>query len=786
MKRGIGVLLICCLLLAAIPAGATGGTVMASGTVGPEGAPWRLYSNGIVVVDEGLITEGWSQWFSYKADIHTIIFTGPITAGPYLQALFSGLENLHTIEGLEHFDTRNVTDMSGMFSGTAVTRLDLSSWDTNNVTDMLGMFSGAQYLTNLNLSDWDTRNVTDMSRMFFGAQYLTNLNLSGWDTSSVTQMNSMFARTGITRLDLSSWDTRNVTCMHGMFFDTAATHLNLSGWDTRNVGDMSSMFSNSAVVRLDLSSWDTRNVTDMSRMFLFADITSLDLSNWDTRNVTDMNMMFYAARYLTSLDISGFDTRNVTDMSFMFADSGLTNLDLSGWDTRNVTDMSYMFLQARDLAYLDLSGWDTRNVTSMTSMFSGADAVACLDVSSWDTRNVTCMFGMFTATAVTRLDLSGWDTSNVTSMGGMFSATRYLTSLDISGFDTRNVKSMSHMFAGTALSSLDLSGFNTHNVSDMQGMFRDTRNLATLNLSGWDTRNVTFMLQMFLGATSLIRLDLSGFDTRSVTYMDDMFQDTWALRMLTLGPNFRFIEGDRHCNNTRYIQLPAVPLDGRWQNMGTGTILTPAGKHEFTSNELVAHLTNTAMADTWVWQDLFADLSMSHWAVDSIIFTVINEMMEGTSTDTFEPETTLTRAQLVTVLHRMAGSPRVTFRNVFTDVSDGRWYSDTVIWAYEAGVVEGVSRERFAPRANLTREQFATMLHRFAKVMEHDMDVPMDFCVSEFRDYIYVSDWATESMYWANHNELITGTTATTLSPQGTATRAQCATILQRFVTAFG
>ena len=118
------------------------------------------------------------------------------------------------------------------------------------------------------------------------------------------------------------------------------------------------------------------------------------------------------------------------------------------------------------------------------------------------------------------------------------------------------------------------------------------------------------------------------------------------------------------------------------------------------------------------------------------------------------------------------------------DVLPDQWYSYAVIWAFNAGIVRGTDRGVFAPEANITREQFATMLLRYAQVMRQYVRIPPDFDLSQFTDCSDVSDWAYHAMRWAVYNGLITGTTPTTLSPQNPVTRAQCAAMLMRYIQA--
>ncbi|MCL2843545.1 MAG: BspA family leucine-rich repeat surface protein, partial [Oscillospiraceae bacterium] len=438
--RGICVILAALMLLTAVPVGAVATEVITSGTVGVGGAPWRLYSDGTLVVDEGFIEwANWqSPWHNYREHIFKIVFTGPITAGTLLRSLFANLANVTIIEGLEDWDTSRVTDMINLFSyASSLENLDLSSWDTGSVTNMGG-----------------SMGIINRNGMFQNTRRLASLDVSGWDTSSVTNMSGMFASSGLTSLDLSGWDTSSVTNMGDIFLASDLTSLDLSGWDTSSVTNMSFMFSHSNLTSLDLSSWDTSNVTDMSFMFSYnSSLTSLDLSGWDTGSVISTRGMFRNASNLTTLELSGWDTGSVRDMSGMFfGASSLTSLNLSGWNTGNVTDMSFMFLNTSSLTSLDLSDWDTRNVTNMWSMFRGASSLTSLDVSGWDTRNVTSMWNMFgDVSNLLSLDLSSWNTGSTTDMGSMFSGAHSLISLDLSGWDTRGLTTgrMSGMFRGT-------------------------------------------------------------------------------------------------------------------------------------------------------------------------------------------------------------------------------------------------------------------------------------------------------------------------------------------------
>ena len=150
----------------------------------------------------------------------------------------------------------------------------------------------------------------------------------------------------------------------------------------------------------------------------------------------------------------------------------------------------------------------------------------------------------------------------------------------------------------------------------------------------------------------------------------------------------------------------------------------------------------------------------------------------------FAPETEMTRSMLVTVLWRLAGQPAAASGIDFTDVAAGQWYSDAVKWASANGVVNGMTANTFGVSGNITREQMAAMLYRYAQYAGLDTTASVDLSI--YKDSGDISAYAEDAMAWAVANGLIGGMTADTLVPGGNATRAQVATILVRFAEKFG
>ena len=187
-------------------------------------------------------------------------------------------------------------------------------------------------------------------------------------------------------------------------------------------------------------------------------------------------------------------------------------------------------------------------------------------------------------------------------------------------------------------------------------------------------------------------------------------------------------------------------------------------------------LPGTALA---AGENPFTDVPASHWAHDDITYVYENDLMNGTDGSLFSPESTTTRAQVVTVLYRLAGQPAADWANPFWDVPASTWFHDAVTWAWENDITGGVSSTHFGAGNAVTREQLAAFLYRYAQDQGYDTSARAD--LSGYSDAGLVSSYATEALSWANATGLITGTTGTTLSPQGSATRAQVATILSRF-----
>lgn len=180
------------------------------------------------------------------------------------------------------------------------------------------------------------------------------------------------------------------------------------------------------------------------------------------------------------------------------------------------------------------------------------------------------------------------------------------------------------------------------------------------------------------------------------------------------------------------------------------------------------------------WKNPFTDVTESDWFFDGVKYISENGLMSGMDDTEFAPNLTLTRGMLVTVLYRLSGETAVNKGIPFADVTAGSYYADAVSWAQQNKIILGISETEFAPDENITREQIAVILYRFAEFMGYDISAGAD--ISAYADYNEITGYALSAMRYAVGSGLMKGKTETTLNPKDNATRAEIAAILGRFI----
>ena len=465
---------------------------------------------GAYALNEGISMPGWIDKKNTKKVVFDASFANARPTSCHYW--FCKFTNLTEIEGIEHLNTENVTNMNSMFDRcSALTSLDLTNFNTAKVTDMRYMFMGCNALTTIFVSDkFVTSQVTKSVEMFHMCINLigaieydgskSDHNYANYETGYFTPKGGFHA--------YAEFDegTGTLTFRRGASKPEGAYDLYegiyYPGWW---YGQKKEKIK---TVVFDASFANARPKSCYGWFSGCSNLTEIKgIEYLNTEKVTNMQEMFNACSKLTSLNLSNFNTAEVTNMSYMFKScKALTSLDLTNFNTEKVMDMQGMFWECSDLTSLNLTSLNTENVTDMTGMFKDCTDLTSLDLSNFNTAKVTKMNQMFfQCYALTSLDLSSFNTAEVTKMDNMFKSCNDLTSLDLTSFNTAEVTNMSNMFRlCKALTSLDLSNFNTAKVENMKEMFYNSNALTTIYASDkFVTDKVTNSGSMFYGCTEL-------------------------------------------------------------------------------------------------------------------------------------------------------------------------------------------------------------------------------------------------------------------------------------------
>ena len=203
------------------------------------------------------------------------------------------------------------------------------------------------------------------------------------------------------------------------------------------------------------------------------------------------------------------------------------------------------------------------------------------------------------------------------------------------------------------------------------------------------------------------------------------------------------------------------------------------GKYNFTMPSGGVTVDVTFIPEDWP----FVDVTEDKWYYDAVAYVYQQGIMVGMSETTFEPNTTVNRAQVVQMLYNLEGQPQVSGDSGFSDIWDGQWYAKAVAWASANDVVAGYEDGTFRPTRAVTREEFAQILYNYAKFKGYDLSASAD--LGKFPDSGQVSSWAETALGWANGNGLINGHDDGRLDPKGSTIRAQAASILMNFDKGF-
>ena len=193
----------------------------------------------------------------------------------------------------------------------------------------------------------------------------------------------------------------------------------------------------------------------------------------------------------------------------------------------------------------------------------------------------------------------------------------------------------------------------------------------------------------------------------------------------------------------------------------------------------VQKLTDAKKAYSNIATVRFVDVPKTAWFAHDVNYVIERDIMKGTASNMFSPNSTTTRGMLVSMLYNLEGKPEITVEADFVDVDAREWFVSAVHWAATNGIVSGYEDGTFRPYDKVTRQEMAAFLYRYAEYKQYDCNADVD--LHHFSDADEIGAWAESAMKWANTQKLINGLPDGTLAPKGTATRAQVAAIITRF-----
>jgi len=329
----------------------------------------------------------------------------------------------------------------------------------------------------------------------------------------------------------------------------------------------------------------------------------------------------------------------------------------------------------------------------------------------------------------------------------------------------------------------------TINISATQAVTRIETELSVLSIREIAADGLSLTIQSGMARISLDDVTLAGLALGAA--------DDGMIRIMieAIGnSHYRLaaMVGDQYVNNfngrvmVTIPYAPSIPAEDHdlltiYRLDDDGNVREMIGAH-YANSQMVFATNHFSVFFISEWINPFIDVSSHDWYFRNVRFAYSNGLMSGTGYGQFAPNINLSRGMVVTMLWRLEGMPATSSGNAFRDVQSGNWYADAIAWASANGIVNGYGNGLFGPNDNITREQFAVILQNHAQLRgENAFGGAL---ATDFADADSISPWAQEAMEWANTNGLITGRTMSTLAPNGTATRAESAAILQRFIEA--
>ena len=475
-----------------------------------------------------------------------------------------------------------------------------------------------------------------------------------------------------------------------------------------------------------------------------------NITNLDLQNNKNLKYLDCSVNQLNSLDLS-----NNTELEFL--ECSMNNLEIL--NLNNQSKLKELFAKENIIKSLNLNGCNSlENIQGEENLIDNIDLSTCYKLRYLNLRNN---------------ELSHLELNNNQDIEEL-----YLDNNNISFLELINCPKLIILY----LTSNQVSNLDFSNNKNLQQLFVGDNNLTSLNLEF--NQNVT---QFFCQDNNLAFLDL--------TNQKDIYLLSLSDQLINM--EAKLVEGEWVIPVSEYVPKRfwnRLTFDENYNfDLETGRLILPNNKVQkikytckTVENELSDNDSNMVVNVNVVYKNdentYFTDINDTDWFYESVKYVYDNGLMTGLNETTFGPYENLARAQFAVILHRMNDEPSIEYTNKFPDVANEQWYTDAILWASDIGVVTGYSDTgNFGPGDNINREQMAVMMYRYANYLGYDTSASADF--SKFKDAKNVNEFAKEAMTWAVGAGIITGKdNETRLDPQGSASRAECATIIMRFM----
>ena len=648
----------------------------------------------------------------------------------------------------------------------AVQCIDLFEMKITKVADLTGI----EHFTNLHeliacgnqIATLDLSGMTKLEKLdVSGCSKLLSLKLAGCAALTTLDVSSC----ALTALDLTGCSAlRSVACSYN-----ALTALDVSAAEKLTTLECSA----NRLTALDLSGHKALKVLTCS----LNSLTKLDLTG-----CTALESLDCSDNALTALDLSGCTALNATTQGDGKAENPILSPQYLPEQTGAVVDKEQCTVYLDAIVGKDNLGSVTRVPDANYDKQTGAAVYAKTPdyfAYSYDTGRkglpaMTVYFEMQGLTSGVALDEKAFPDAAFRTL--------LADTADVNGNGQLSTLELRHV------SELNCSNLG---IADLTGIEHFTE-LAALNcennqLTALDVSKNTHLSEIYCGGNQLATLDLTGLPIK------DAETDTGHVQKLTGSYTLSGTEngvglfdlsqivGKEHIGSITEVKGAAYDKETGIARY-SAAVETPSYTYS-TGSSAVSLTVEFALDLSKLPKTPFEDVKAGAWYFDAVLEAFRDGLMVGMSETEFSPGAPMTRAMLVAVLHRLAGSPSVSGKMPFTDVASGTWYYDAVLWASQNDIVAGMSETTFAPQENITREQIVAIFSRYtAKFSPDKTEATAE--LTSFADSASVSDWALDDMKWAVAYKVINGSPSAGklyLNPQGNATRAEVATILMQY-----